>query len=992
MKERNEARSVVVPILVALIVCVCTVLGFGAKEYIQGGFMNAPVSQAGGSSSIKYRVLEIEPGWDYMYDESSNNNTLASALGCSASEITFKYVSTAEFNGMNEDLVASYDIIVMGLNTGTMNKINGQTVYNDRDLDGYIYLAYGDLVKYDNRMSGQTPADYVCIDDYINGTNGIPVNYHPYDNNNGYIHLDSSATATTTNWKGNWTLYNMNNVKAWTPALQNYFSGQYYILKDINNTSWSNSIDYYNDPTGNARFSGNDITKRKMNELLDFVGTGRPIVLADDLYNCVNNSTKAAYPTSNVYKFLTEVNGNADIIKLSSINPDLRNAIHIASVELVDYTMKYYNGSRWVDAPPITYNGGIITTSCIINNVEQFKYTVDFKGTIGKRYYVKVIVDKNTDGRYNSVATVDDFNEVYYAKILTADEVQEHVELYINLPNNYNGMFGWQILVEELDDYGTPIDRVSVDGHTVVKGQTKTVKVLQILPNDNGNLNMYDDATFLTEMGNAEGRIGYDISVDTIYVNDFENWFVSHPYTKGSYKTENDYFHVGGYTMMVIGFVDGYKKEDISDDYGALSCVKDFIENGNSVLFSHDTMHFPVSANMGISGSVEHQEYQLYFQSGWDERAGAMMAIGMRDMFGMHRYDITTISSLRDSVALDAANVPKNKDGEYITETQGFTNMFLLWLNIHRNYVVNTRPNSIHTLVFNKNISEWDSQYNQILTEKVEEINEGQITMYPYDVTSTGFMKVNTTHGQYYQLDLEDDDIVVWYTLAQADDGGGNIYNDTRRDAANNYYIYSKGNITYTGAGHSDIGGVDEVRLFVNTVIRAVAAGNFVPTVTSVNGFTTRNAGTFVVNPKPYDTEYLIQFEAYDEDLATEEVIKDSYPESQWKEHIGRFAVGSIVWDDGSANGRLLKLYDRINPANYLLNKQVTDFVIYNPLDKGFTEAQINADEYLKNMYDCYMAYQQDKKVDLIISAKDYYNETGSCRIQVIEQELFDLD
>lgn len=42
-------------------------------------------------------------------------------------------------------------------------------------------------------------------------------------------------------------------------------------------------------------------------------------------------------------------------------------------------------------------------------------------------------------------------------------------------------------------------------------------------------------------------------------------------------------------------------------------------------------------------------------------------------------------------------------------------------------------------------------------------------------------------------------DIVVWYCLS-----GGN-YNYSENDVVNNYYIYNKGNITYSGAGHASI-------------------------------------------------------------------------------------------------------------------------------------------------------------------------------------------
>jgi len=122
----------------------------------------------------------------------------------------------------------------------------------------------------------------------------------------------------------------------------------------------------------------------------------------------------------------------------------------------------------------------------------------------------------------------------------------------------------------------------------------------------------------------------------------------------------------------------------------------------------------------------------------------------------------------------------------------------------------------------------------------VSQVNEGQITTYPYDVNTAGFwngnnaentMLVNTTHYQYYQLNMNAADTVVWYCLKY----DGTPFND----AINDYYIYSKGNVTYSGAGHtyktSDLPeinrNVSEAQLFVNTMIAAYRVAQVQPKV-----------------------------------------------------------------------------------------------------------------------------------------------------------------
>ena len=94
------------------------------------------------------------------------------------------------------------------------------------------------------------------------------------------------------------------------------------------------------------------------------------------------------------------------------------------------------------------------------------------------------------------------------------------------------------------------------------------------------------------------------------------------------------------------------------------------------------------------------------------------------------------------------------------------------------------------------------------------------------------------THAQYYQLALEQDedilgnsdgknDIVVWYCLS-----GNSIYDASPNDVRNNYYFYSKGNVIYTGAGHSKVESEEEINLFINAI---VAAANVVAVEPEVN-------------------------------------------------------------------------------------------------------------------------------------------------------------
>ena len=72
---------------------------------------------------------------------------------------------------------------------------------------------------------------------------------------------------------------------------------------------------------------------------------------------------------------------------------------------------------------------------------------------------------------------------------------------------------------------------------------------------------------------------------------------------------------------------------------------------------------------------------------------------------------------------------------------------------------------------------------------------------------------------------MNSDDIVVWYCLSNSDSSAltdNGYYASPSNDVVNSYYIYTKGNITYSGAGHSGSAVKDdEAKLFINTMVAA---------------------------------------------------------------------------------------------------------------------------------------------------------------------------
>lgn len=459
--------------------------------------------------------------------------------------------------------------------------------------------------------------------------------------------------------------------------------------------------------------------------------------------------------------------------------------------------------------------------------------------------------------------------------------------------------------------------------------------------------------------------------------------------------------------MVVIGFADCYGQEDISDDNGALSNIIDFAAKGGSVLFTHDTISFTNNVNYRI-----YKDSWDNLQTGGDNTIyGDKMSLDFtrlfRDLAGMDKYSVTTIPNL-SSDTLANSHVPTVMDNDgnetYVREIQGLNNWILYLRSMGRRngayYSLDNgayhrmnnggRDKNNEVLTTTKNAYSYGLN-NILTTNSADQINKGQISLYPYNTTSSdGTIRLANTHGQYYELDLEEEDLVVWYTLSGISDKDNKYYRDNKGDAATNYYIYSKGNITYSGAGHSTMGEANEHKLFVNTVIKAIAAGNYVPEVEVLNGSRVKGSNSYVIYTSSLDSEVKVEFKATDADLATRETVQTMYSnEADILSHIGRFAQGDVYWIDGNGAEKLLIHYE-YGTKNILLNGEKNTFYICDP-DTNDMNTNV---EYANrtNMKDCFNAYTASGTVKLKFVATDSKGESGSAEATVLNHDLFDLD
>lgn len=240
--------------------------------------------------------------------------------------------------------------------------------------------------------------------------------------------------------------------------------------------------------------------------------------------------------------------------------------------------------------------------------------------------------------------------------------------------------------------------------------------------------------------------------------------------TVGAYN-RNPYDLNGKYDMVVLGFKDSLSV-NMPFNQTAVSRLRSFIDSGQSLLTTHDQFWFMLSDKNNSNMTVTK---------------------AFRNEFGQNIY---------------------NKD--YINSNQASSNSTML-----------SYPTGYNGVGFSDRTIKRASS-GLPTTTKALKTNEGQINSFPFSLGNQ--INISNTHFQYFKLDMEREDLVVWYTLY------GSGYNGL--DPRNDYYVYSIGNITYSGTGHTRPGSSeDEKRLFVNTMLKASRTANHAPTL-EVEGLT----------------------------------------------------------------------------------------------------------------------------------------------------------
>lgn len=635
----------------------------------------------------------------------------------------------------------------------------------------------------------------------------------------------------------------------------NSFSGTetYYCYGIYQYGGYSYSTDY-------ARSVKITVTKPEMGSSEAAAGTDGIYVLSDGVNE--NRVDNASY----LYEGLDEILAYSNVMtrtKASQSQETIAQYLNLSKPEIV-----------WLDGAnsyPTAYemaSGGMtaMTPSSDGKYYLNYQFVIENKTDATPNtttYDCRLYLDQDSSGRYTEEEQITDIvireNGSIIRPVNGRYQLKADVTYTVSrqMPTSYAGIIPWKLEVAKNAGTVDSYIHASQTGYTRISGTAnpQKIQILQIASSrtsalyhvnleeqlttiqKNTGSDCYSTVTGQTYFG-IYGKLladvtDFDISIKTVRADRIESYL-------GSTTAQGIYDElVANYNMIIIGYDDMY--QELSQN--AAQAIVQFIDSGKSVLFTHDTTSLSnvsqtVKSNSGLSFS--NPAYWGYYFNSILRTPVGLDRYGIRSSLSGYLTGAASLTSAQqatlENAGFSVAYTPKSGKTTTVADAQGYSNYDLIrYMSAGNKFVTSVSANE-----------------NERVTTTVSQLNQGQITTYPYDVNTALFsqagtnntMRVGATHEQPYQINLNSDDTVVWYCLS------GNYY--LQNDAMNAYYIYSKGNVTYSGMGHSasdtylnyqgsSIGAqyVNEAKLFVNTMIAAYRTVNEAPSVK----FTTDDSG-----------------------------------------------------------------------------------------------------------------------------------------------------
>lgn len=863
------------------------------------------------------RVLDLEPCYDFKSATTLTADRVKEFMGRKdtyTGSVEIKQMSSAEFIGKVEDLNEKYDMIYLGARVGKMNTENGVTVYNDPQMKGLIYSHVGDYYDYATKTDTE---NVTLARETYNARHRLQDSSLDHNKTND----DDSTNKSADVYRGPGNDMNSTRYEEFCQFIE---AGYPVVIADT-----FIKVDNNNIPVAStATLDKNSYFYKLVDFALQKDANGQYLYWQKNIFT----ESQLTDNTADT-KLGTTLSARRSVfcnyLNLSKLSVNWVTTYGAAYPQELKYNSNQNGASNGGSLEKID---GKYQLQYIFNL--QNDAAISQTGTT---YDCKLFVDKNADGRFSGSDYVEGKTytsseevsglTVYIRKgdewikvdpiatengnryELRTGEIYRVIRV---LPEEYVGVIPWKLVFYDNTDR---LVRTAKSGYTSVPQQNgkKTIRVLQLLSDDNrNNWNLHDEqnnsnSTFskcingltdwnvvgLDQVG-ADGKVNPSKSIDSMTVTYLINDKLKISGTSDTdiqkiYQESYNLFQQ--YDMLILGFGDAYRfgytygaydpskeipagiMENVKRNLAVGWAVRDYIESGKSILFTHDTTSY-VNNIQSVIPYNDNGTAEIYHSNYW--YWGYEFNKTIRASVGLDRYG--ALKEYYQQRAASTTGEEQKRDQEYLKTLESYTFDEIkepnsdneLWqkegvtkytvVRFLRSYLEDLRTTNSSEVWFpvknsllkqagydNGNGPAWNYPSNLLMGDYAgssliaTQVNDGQITQYPYQISADEQLEISNTHYQWLQPNMELDrngdgknDIVVWYCISGVADGNyknTNIYNITPNDVVNNYYIYTMGNVTYSGAGHSTPSKESEIKLFVNTMIAAYNAGVTAPSV-----------------------------------------------------------------------------------------------------------------------------------------------------------------
>ena len=555
-----------------------------------------------------------------------------------------------------------------------------------------------------------------------------------------------------------------------------------------NNSALNGKVYHGGDSSDKGDYDANDLTTQKMEDLLDYMAAGYPVLVED---NCFEGSS-------------AQKAGSGDDINTHYIDADsnmyrfLKRAVEEDQYEDCIFTVSDVKSNTMfmtkvsLEKPRVSLVGvndsGQITSDTA-SGVQSLKLDEnnEYHGQIG--YRITSSHDENQDYERDVTASVYvDYNyDGYFADAEKVNEYTGEVNvLDVRIAGMGHGILPWKV---EVSDVSNSFRRDSVQGYFLLSGSAKNeIKVLQITEKKNDPAYdlqlMYRQNSDTSVLGaylkSAEIALNADMQIESVNAQQLELRLAEN----SEYLEQWD---------VVVLTLDG---ASVSSDVAA--SISNYVSEGRSLL---------------VCG-----------QDPGDERAG-----------------------------LSAEQLGQTNDRTFVNLGWGNTSIYQRYAGLN------------------------DDMFDAEAGLSAEEVNNGIISIYPFPISNKNFNFGSNTalKASPYLLEFEDNIkteaendafVTVWYTLG----GSSNTaYGISPKDARNNYYCYSKGNVVYlaqseygytynsqNGNVSDNDDGAGECKFFVNALTAAYSAGLHNAHINIVSGFSPDSTDIQTISV-PYDDTWV---------------------------------------------------------------------------------------------------------------------------------------